>query len=110
MAQIYRCYIVYSSSWVVAAPLCVLWIAGAGENGYLASPSSLANYPRRCTVVEGFTCYIEFTLHESTLINTARIVPFITSLMSITLVLNTIATCMLDLVIKVWSIADLFHS
>ncbi|KAM5540141.1 hypothetical protein V8D89_006281 [Ganoderma adspersum] len=75
---IYRCYIVYNGSWIVAVPLCILWIAG--------------------TVVEGMTCYVEFTLHESTLLNTARIAPFITSMVSVTLVLNTIATYI------IWSI------
>ena len=29
--EIYRCYIVYNGSWLVFAPLCILWIAGIGE-------------------------------------------------------------------------------
>ena len=49
--------------------------------------------PPQRTVVEGFNCYVEFTLHESALLNTARLAPFITSTVSITLALNIIATC-----------------
>lgn len=29
--QIYRCYVVYSGSWLVVFPLCILWVAGLGE-------------------------------------------------------------------------------
>ncbi|KAM5540140.1 hypothetical protein V8D89_006280 [Ganoderma adspersum] len=79
---IYRCYIVYNGRWIIVAPLCVLWVAG--------------------TVVEGFNCYVEFTLHESALLNTARLAPFITSTVSITLALNIIATSLI--VYKIWSI------
>ncbi|PIL34431.1 hypothetical protein GSI_03206 [Ganoderma sinense ZZ0214-1] len=79
---IYRCYIVYNGRWIIVVPLCVLWVAGA--------------------VVEGFNCYIEFTLHENALLNTSRLAPFITSTVSITLVLNIIATSLI--VYKIWSI------
>ncbi|PIL34522.1 hypothetical protein GSI_03300 [Ganoderma sinense ZZ0214-1] len=81
---IYRCYIVYSGSWFVAAPLCILWAAGI--------------------VMEAFTCVLEFTTRGSTskLINIAQITPFITSMFAITLVLNTIATSLI--VYKIWSI------
>ena len=48
------------------------------------------------TVMEAFTCFFEFTTHGTTakLINTVQITPFITSMFSITLALNIIATCM----------------
>ena len=57
------------------------------------APSPPPNAFPQCTVVEGFNCYVEFTLHESALLNTARLAPFITSTVSITLALNIIATC-----------------
>ena len=45
--------------------------------------------------MEAFTCYLEFTTHGNAvkLVNTMKITPFITSMVSITLVLNTVATC-----------------
>ena len=43
--------------------------------------------------VEAFTCYIEFTLHSNAFINAGQLTPFITSTLSITLVLNLVATC-----------------
>ncbi|KAM5545852.1 hypothetical protein V8D89_000890 [Ganoderma adspersum] len=79
---IYRCYIVYSGSWLVAAPLCVLWVAGM--------------------IMEAFTCYIEFTLHANAFLNAGQLTPFITSTLSITLALNLIATTLI--VYKIWSI------
>ncbi|KAM5545854.1 hypothetical protein V8D89_000892 [Ganoderma adspersum] len=81
---IYRCYVVYNGNWLVFAPLCILWIAGI--------------------VMEAFTCFFEFTIHGNTakLINTVQITPFITSMLSITLVLNIIATSLI--VYKIWSI------
>ncbi|EJF60321.1 hypothetical protein DICSQDRAFT_171278 [Dichomitus squalens LYAD-421 SS1] len=79
---IYRCYIVYGGNWLVPVPLCILWIAGM--------------------IVEAFTCYIEFTLHSDAFLNAGQLTPFITSTLSITLVLNLIATSMI--VYKIWSI------
>ncbi|KAI1793790.1 hypothetical protein LXA43DRAFT_1059780 [Ganoderma leucocontextum] len=83
---VYRCYIVYSGSWLVAAPLCVMWVAG------------MTHYPQ---VIEAFTCYIESTLHANTLLNAGKLTPFITSTLSITLALNLIATSLI--VYKIWS-------
>ncbi|TFY75551.1 hypothetical protein EWM64_g8460 [Hericium alpestre] len=79
---IYRCYIIYGRSWKIAAGLSVIWVAGM--------------------ICEAFTCYIEFTLHTDTLLNAARLTPFITSTLTITLVLNLIATSMI--VYKIWSL------
>ena len=42
-------------------------------------------------------CYIEFTLHTDTLLNSGKLTPFITSTVSITLALNLIATGILGL-------------
>ncbi|KIP07596.1 hypothetical protein PHLGIDRAFT_35367 [Phlebiopsis gigantea 11061_1 CR5-6] len=72
---IYRCYVVYSRNWLVIAPLCLIWLAGMAT--------------------EGVSCYIEFTLHQSALLNTSQLTPFITSFLTITLALNLIATSMI---------------
>nr|VWO98255.1 Cytochrome P450 monooxygenase CYP52X1 [Ganoderma boninense] len=81
---IYRCYIVYSGSWLAVAPLCILWAAGI--------------------VMEVFTCVLEFSIHgdATKLINSVQITPFVTSMLAITLALNTIATSLI--VYKIWSI------
>ncbi|KIP07585.1 hypothetical protein PHLGIDRAFT_412673 [Phlebiopsis gigantea 11061_1 CR5-6] len=79
---IYRCYIVYGRSWIVVAPLCLLWVGGL--------------------VTEIFDGYIAFTLHKTALLNVGELSPFITSLLSITLALNVIATSMI--IYKIWMI------
>ncbi|TFY51508.1 hypothetical protein EVG20_g10969 [Dentipellis fragilis] len=79
---IYRCYIVYGRNWMIAAALSVLWVAGM--------------------TVEAITCYIEFTLHQNAFLNAGVLSPFITSVLSITLVLNLIATALI--VHRIWSL------
>ncbi|KAH8105362.1 hypothetical protein BXZ70DRAFT_1043500 [Cristinia sonorae] len=79
---IYRCYIVYGRNRMIAVGLSVLWLA--------------------CMVCEAFTCYIEFTLHSDTFLNSSKLSPFITALLSLTLALNLLATSMI--VYKIYTI------
>lgn len=44
-------------------------------------------------MTEGFNIYIEFTLHTNALLNVSELQPVITAVLSLTLVLNLIATC-----------------
>lgn len=46
----------------------------------------------RSTAVEGIACYIEFTFHADAFLSAARLTPFITSILTITLALNIFAT------------------
>ncbi|TFY75243.1 hypothetical protein EWM64_g8769 [Hericium alpestre] len=79
---IYRCWIVYGRKWAITAGLSIVWLA--------------------CIICEIFTCYIEFTLHQSAALNAKDLTPFITSVLATTLGLNLIATSMI--VWKIWSI------
>ncbi|KAH8105363.1 hypothetical protein BXZ70DRAFT_520696 [Cristinia sonorae] len=79
---IYRCYVVYGRRWLIAVALSILWIA--------------------CMICEAFTCYIEFTLHSNAFLNASELSPFITSVLTLTLTLNFVATSMI--VYKIYTI------
>ncbi|KIP07584.1 hypothetical protein PHLGIDRAFT_412628 [Phlebiopsis gigantea 11061_1 CR5-6] len=79
---IYRCFVVYGRSLLVLIPFGLLWIAEL--------------------VTEVFDCYIEFTLHKSTLFTANQLTPFILSLECITLALNVIATSLI--IYKIWRV------
>ena len=66
---------------------------------YFPTPELIISLITYYAVIEVFTCFLEFTTHgiTSKLINTVQLTPFITSMLSITLVLNVIATCTLHL-------------
>ncbi|KAH8092471.1 hypothetical protein BXZ70DRAFT_875870, partial [Cristinia sonorae] len=79
---IYRCYVVYSRNWMIAAGLLVLWAA--------------------CFILGAFICYIEFTMHTNAFLNSSQLSPFITSVLLLILSLNLIATTLI--VFKIWKI------
>ena len=93
--QIYRCYVVYAGhGWLVAVPLCILWVADMSENiPRCLCIAYLLQAHHGPTVVLAFWCYVEFTFHANALLNTRELQPFVTSTTSITLVLNLLATC-----------------
>ncbi|RPD54059.1 hypothetical protein L227DRAFT_556836 [Lentinus tigrinus ALCF2SS1-6] len=70
--MVYRCYVVYERNWKVVLVPALLWLAE--------------------TACGWVVVYIEATLHTSATLNESRLVPFITSVLSLTLAMTTIST------------------
>ncbi|KAF5376458.1 hypothetical protein D9615_008606 [Tricholomella constricta] len=80
---LYRCWIVYSKKWLVILFPALMWVAG--------------------TVCGIMTAYIEATLtNDGALLNASNLVPFITSMLTLTLAMNLITTSLI--VHRIWSI------
>ncbi|RPD71692.1 hypothetical protein L226DRAFT_547169 [Lentinus tigrinus ALCF2SS1-7] len=70
--MVYRCYVVYERNWKVVVIPVLLWLAE--------------------TACGWVTVYIEATLHTAATLDQFRLVPFITSVLSLTLAMTTITT------------------
>ncbi|KDR66934.1 hypothetical protein GALMADRAFT_147576 [Galerina marginata CBS 339.88] len=83
---IYRCWIVYSRNWLVVALPILLWLG--------------------TTVCGAMTIYVEATLDPSPgkLLDSATLVPFITSMLCLTLATNTITTSLI--VHRIWKVRN----
>ncbi|TFK38572.1 hypothetical protein BDQ12DRAFT_747923 [Crucibulum laeve] len=84
---LYRCWIIYSKNWMVIALPIAIWLGG--------------------TVCGAMTIYVEATLKvNDALLNASSLVPFITSMLCLTLAMNVLTTCMYHplMVHRIWSI------
>ncbi|RPD78889.1 hypothetical protein L226DRAFT_530766 [Lentinus tigrinus ALCF2SS1-7] len=68
----YRCYVVYGGNWKIVVVPVLLWLAE--------------------TACGWVIVYIEATLHTAATLNEERLVPFITSVLSLTLAMTTMTT------------------
>ncbi|KAG5636174.1 hypothetical protein H0H81_008924 [Sphagnurus paluster] len=81
--KIYRCWIVWNKKWLIIAPSSLMWVAG--------------------TVCGIMTAHTEAGLSSNTsLLNEEKLVPFITSMLTLTLVMNLLTTSLI--VYRIWSI------
>ncbi|RDB21602.1 hypothetical protein Hypma_011203 [Hypsizygus marmoreus] len=79
---LYRCWIVYGRNWLIVILPGLMWIAE--------------------TVCGGMTAYIEANLkNDAALVNAKSLVPFITSMLTLTLATNLIVTSLI--VWRIWS-------
>ncbi|RDB21603.1 hypothetical protein Hypma_011202 [Hypsizygus marmoreus] len=80
---LYRCWVIYSKRWLIVLVPALMWIAE--------------------TVCGIMTAYIEANLkNDAALVNAKSLVPFITSMLTLTLVTNVIVTSLI--VWRIWSI------
>ncbi|KAG2002397.1 hypothetical protein CC2G_004591 [Coprinopsis cinerea AmutBmut pab1-1] len=80
---LYRCWIIYNRRWLVIAFPTLLWIG--------------------CTVCGAITIYVEATLDtEGALLNAKSLIPFITSMLCLTLAMNSLTTGLI--VHRIWRI------
>ncbi|RDX54731.1 hypothetical protein OH76DRAFT_1398121 [Lentinus brumalis] len=73
--MVYKCYVVYNRNWKIVVVPALLWLAE--------------------TACGWVVVYIEATLHIAATLNEARLVPFITSVLSLTLAMTTMTTGLL---------------
>ncbi|TCD63102.1 hypothetical protein EIP91_006006 [Steccherinum ochraceum] len=79
---IYRCFMLYGRKWRYITGLMIFWAAGLFS--------------------EFATVYTEITLRQSATLDAARLTPWITSMLAITLTLNLLATGMI--VLRIWAV------
>ena len=79
----------YGRRWKPIIGLLVLWAAGLGESSASIPADCAYNLRSACEIL---SVYTEFTLHESTNLNSNRLKPWITSMLTITMALNLTAT------------------
>ncbi|TCD61071.1 hypothetical protein EIP91_009075 [Steccherinum ochraceum] len=97
--MIYRCFVLYGRSWSIIAVLIVLWLAGIGDK---VLPLTWFNSGSRYSVCEVFTTYAQFTEHRATNLDTKRVIPWLASILAVTMALNVIATGLI--VYRIWSV------
>lgn len=80
---LYRCWIIYGRNWMIVALPAVLWLGG--------------------TVCGAMTIYVEATLDtDGALLNAKNLIPFITSMLSLTLAMNILTTGLI--VHRIWRV------
>ncbi|KAH6905140.1 hypothetical protein BKA70DRAFT_1431226 [Coprinopsis sp. MPI-PUGE-AT-0042] len=80
---LYRCWIIYNRGWMVVALPALLWLG--------------------CTACGAMTIYVEATLDtDGALLNAKNLIPFITSMLSLTLAMNLLTTGLI--VHRIWRV------
>ncbi|KAF9039228.1 hypothetical protein BJ165DRAFT_374873 [Panaeolus papilionaceus] len=81
---LYRCWVVYNKRWLVVVGPVILWLG--------------------TTVCGALTVYVQATLDDTSgaLLNVSSLVPFITSMLCLTLVINVLTTSLI--VHRIWKI------
>jgi len=85
---LYRCWIIYSRKWMIVVLPTLLWLG--------------------CTACGIMTIYVEATLDtDGALLNAHNLIPFITSMLSLTLAMNILTTGLI--VHRIWSVQRRLH-
>lgn len=88
--QIFRCWVIYNRNWSVVALPLVLWLGTIGKPGVLLVQRLLVDVSLASGIM---TIQIEATLTSGQSINSSHLVPFVTTMLCLTLGTNIITTC-----------------
>ena len=83
---------IYDRNWMVAFLPALLWLAEQGQYWNMLSRNTFELCVYLLSGCGWYVVYIEATLHTAATLNEKRIVPFITTVLSLTLAMTTMTT------------------